>query len=712
METQPQQTEQEQLPVEGPIEAESWENILPEVNRRNPKFAKSVGDMVCSRIEEDLKSSSGYRKKQKRYLELFSGKIPGRKASQKNILYVHLPLLTKAVLKFHSKLHTSFFPARGDIAALTIMKPEMRDRERAMTRCINMLMRNWVTEYVPAHDQGSLSTLIFGSAFSIWRWDSQLNRPAFEFGTCDQVIVPYAYRSARADMSDVPHYTWILRMQRHEIEAAADAGDFDASAVARMYKRPYLPNGAAPPEPHEAPVDSVTETADAILGVSPGEESESMPREIAWHFCWLLLPGEKRQRAVEIFADRDTKEVLRMVIREKADPADVKRYEADVQVYQATVQSAQAAHEARVQNHANMAAQMVQKGMLPEMVPPPPSPPDLSQIPQPDPVRKVPFSRITHYRCLPNPEGFYGYGLGLLVDGHNVTADEVMSLYTSLMRMNLMPTGVFPRDSRMQRGEQALTLGEMVETRLPPEQIDKAWKVLQFPPPDPNAFKVEERQSQAVEEITADDILIGAQGPSGQSATEADLRASNAMTPIATIATRYNQSRENEIRTLANLLSEMLPQDGFRFYNKDQAALGQAGAPPDPMEEFVVYPTDFKEDLAVIFTTDPQLASQPQRERTALRTFQSVQQTVSQAVGGMPILSPTTAILLIRSAAAELFKTMDRPEYARLIENDPLPAPPAPPMPGAPGAPNVPGAIAGSGPQDVAGDAGDGTAAV
>ena len=365
MDTTSQQSEEEQQ-AHGPIEAESWKNILPDINARNKDFAKRVGEMVCRRVEDDLKSSAGYRRRQRRYLDLFSGRIPGHRPNEKNILYLHMPLLTKAALKFQTKLHTNFFPARGDITALSLMRPgpDTLDRELAMTRFMNVLMRNLVVEYIPAHDHGSLSTLLYGSAFSIWRWDSALNRPAFEFGTCDQVIVPYAYRSARADMSDVPHYTWELRMHRHEIEAAAEAGDFDPDAVKKLYSTPYSDDGTAPPEPQVDKEDTVQETSDRILGVEQSENAESLPREIHWHHCWLRLPGEKRQRPVEIFVDATSKAVLRISLREKDDPADVHRYEGEAQVYQQTVATMQANYQAQVGGYQNMVYQMQQKKSL------------------------------------------------------------------------------------------------------------------------------------------------------------------------------------------------------------------------------------------------------------------------------------------------------------------------------------------------------------
>jgi hypothetical protein len=667
------------------IEAPSGVDISTQLPQA---FLEKLGQMVVERKKKDWQDSEGYRNTQKRHLELYSGKIPGKNSSDDTILYVHLPYLTRSALLYQSKVLASAFPSSGDYLAASTMRPGTEERDRAATRFVNFALKYWIPEYVPSHDRGSMDMFIYGSAFSIWRWSSSENRPTFDFATSDTVVVPYAYRSNRVDMSDIPWFTWVLRMHRHEIEEAAANGDFNASAIPRMYERDYEEDGTAATEPQENQTTSVQETADRIMGLDPQLEMPSKPRAILWHHCFVKLPGETRQRPVEIFADEVTKTILRVTLREKDDPSDARRYDGEMQVWQATSDALKAQYESVLAEHDANVTNMAAAGIDPAELPMPPAPPP--EPPMPDPIRKVPFSRITHYQCLPNPEGFYGYGIGLLIEGPNIVSDETMSLYASSLRTALSPTGIMSRDARMARGEFEIRRGKFVECRLPPEQLDKAFKQIIFPNPDPNAFKVEERMDKSVNEITADSILSGAPGRSGQTATEADLRHESAMTPITSVAARYDRSRMNEMRVLSHMLREMLPEEGFRFYNYDQQNQGL------PAEEFRVGPQDFGDDLGIVFTSDPSLASPQQRERAANRALDAVQRGLSIAPGGIPPVDPDTAIMMVRTALGKVFKAMDLPNMALLIEKAKMPTPP--PQPGEPNG-RPPGSVGMEGPE-------------
>lgn len=677
---------------------------------------KLIGQRVITNKTIDIGSGAKYRKAQARHLALFAGEIPG-KSDQKNVMYVHLPYLTKATLMFHSKLHRHFFPATGDICGVVATRPEQKQQARKMSRHLNMFIRKRCPEYIPSHDRGGMRTLLMGSEFSVWYYDPIERRPKFEFCSTDDVILPYTHKSDRVDLADVPRITWRKFHQRHELEAMSDPDPETGVAyyvnVDKLYPSPYGKDGApADPGAGELKQDErpVTQAADRLMGVEPGLEDPDPAREILEQDLWLALPGEKRQRPVTVCVDSATGTVLRICLREKDDPKDAARYKHELFANQATFQAQMADYQSRMVDFQNgiygggmppapgmppmggppPGPMMGPPGMPPSMGPPPmpaPPPPHPGPPPQPPPPpkspRQVPHNRFTHYTCLPNPEGIYGYGLGYLIEGHNITANEVMSLYVSLMRLNLLPTYVFSRQAKMPRGEFKLTLGEGMETPLPPEQIQKAFFQFQFPPGDPNAFKVEERQDRAVQQVTADDILGGAPGLSGQTAAETEIRASNASDNISMIAVRYNRSRGNEISVLAFMMSQTLEEPDTFFEVKDAP-----NAPEQEINEYVVTKEDYIDEFDVFFTCDPELASRPQREKTALQGFQTAIQ-VSQAMAGpVPVVDPTTAVMLVRGAAAEYFRAMEMSDMAELVMASPMPNMDAPPMPpGGPGGP-------------------------
>lgn len=730
-------------------------------------WLEAVGQLVISHKKIDWESSAEYRRRRQRHVELFTGGYQGWSGGQKNIIYLHMPYLTKAVLLFHSKMYRNNFPASGDIVGVEVAQPgeDARARERRMSRHLNWYLRKVVKEYVTEHDRGGIQILLYGDAVSVWFYDPVEKRWRFEFCKSDDIIVPYSRESGPPDMSDLPRITWVKRMHRHELEAAADPGDDGApyyANVDKLYPDPYGSAGEATSGTGGAPLapsPSVRQTVEQRQGVKPptGDDGDQ-PRVLLEQDRWLALPGEKRQRPVTICVDETTGIVLRLTLREIEDPKDVERHTRETSAMQATHEADMADHQADLdahQQHLGMLEQMrdPETGMLPSDVPlpgeppPPPPPPPFETI---KPPRRKPMHRFTHYVCIPNQEGgYYGYGLGYLIEGHNIASNEVMTLYTSLMRMNLMPTFFFPRMNN-RKADIKLKLGEGNPLPLMPGEMKGAIEWVQFPPPDPNAFKVEERQARAVQEITADDVIGGAPGLSGQTATETQERVSNAMDNIAMISSRVNRSRTNEVQVLARLLSTTLDEEGETFTVKtpvDQAPMQQPmgpppmgppgmppGMPPEAMdmmspgamdmmppemgppepaeppgtelvEEYTVTREDYVDSFDVYVTADPNLSSQPQREQKAIKLITSLQQIPPET------FDPTTSALVWRAAATKLMKAMGEDDIVQLIANAPLPQPQQmgpPPTGGGEGNGNGPVGGPGAAPEaDVAGGPGD-----
>jgi hypothetical protein len=472
-------------------------------------------------------------------------------------------------------------------------------------------------------------------------------------------------------------------MHRHELEEAgnpdAETGQVYYQNIEKIFDQDYGPTGEATAGKGavQTPSPSVTATNDQRQGVSPQSDDGDQPRNVLEQDRWLALPGEKRLRFVTVTVDEATGLVLRLVRQEIDDVRDRQRYERDIQVVDSEHEANLAQYEAvlpELQMQRDQAAAIARTmidpatGLFPEGVqapqipelPPPPMHPGYNSIRS---VKRVPFRRFTHYVCFPNPEGYYGYGLGYLIEGHNMAADEVMTLYTSLLRMNLVPTFFHPRFNNMNQ-EIKLKLGE--GNPLPvtaAEMGDKLLQFVQFPQGDANAFKVEERQSTAVQEITADNIISGAPGMSGQTATETDVRAANAMDNIAMIGSRINRARTQEVQTLAHALSQTLDDETFPVEGEGD------------VEEYMITREDYQDSFDVYVTADPDFASQPQKEARAMKLIGGLGQVPPEAV------DPVSFALLWRAALVKLLKATKDEDLVPIVANAQQPQMPGPPPP-------------------------------
>jgi len=653
-----------------------------------PEEAKKVARQVVFTAKLDWDGSKEFRERRASWLKMFVGLMGEKPAGHENLAQIHLPLIARSTLLFHAKLYSQLFPSTGDIYGALPTEPNDEMRTKRLSRHINFQVRRKIPEYIPAHDRGLMQTLLYGSAFSVWYYDPLGKRPCFEFCRTDDIILPYKFQSDRPDLADVPRITRRLYKYRPELEELEADGYY--ANVTNLYQdvgedgRARVGNdwgkaagGGTADNGHSG--KPVTALVTSFQGVKPQEDDPDAPRELLEQDFLLKLPGQPRRRPVTAVVDLQTETLLRLSLRERDDPDDRARYNRENDLREAQIQSQEAmyaqdeqAWRASVEYLSQPREDVDEFGNV-VLIPPlsgedlPPPPPRPTPPPEPAPVRKIAWNRYTHYICVPNPEGIYGLGLGFLLEGDNVAADAWASAMISLATLNIKPTFMYSRNAALQRGDIQLRLGEGVESPLPPELLSKAFHQFQFPAPPPQGFKFLELFQQNAESLGAPEIFSG-EVSDRETATTTEIRASMAMQNLSTMAERYNRARSNEVKTLAYINSQTL-DDLEYFYVQEEGTV----------EPNTVGRLDYVEDFDVTFTADPNLASQPQKERAAMRAIQSMSQIPPEAL----MLPPEAMSALWRTLTADLMRSIGSDKAAAIIEKAPIAPPPMLP-PGAP----------------------------
>lgn len=681
-------------PPEMPPEMAGYGAKINRAAELNKEEQKALAEYVVATKNFADSERAGYMERRKRHLELWNSSTQGFSASQKNIVYVVMPFLMKAILLFHNKVYKNRFPPNGDIVSYYSPLLRMQALVAGRNRHMNHYLRKVVKEYLTAHDRGGIQILLFGSGFSVWYYDPVKERCCFEFISSDDLYVPYKHKSDLVDMSDLPWIIWRKKLHRHELEGYAKPGADGQPYyinVETLYDKPSDEKSGAPTlgKGDSSKDGPVSESSMRFMGLMKSPNDSSRARDILEMDCWLAPPFEPdgTLKPYTVCVDEASVTLMRLVARDREDPKDRLRYNAEEAQLQAAHDTAMAMHdEAMMEHQTAMAAwedsQVPQPVVddlgqpiidpatnAPAMSAPEPTSPPEEPIPPPEEpeqpqtqIRRIPFNRFTHYPCIPNPEGYYGYGLGYLIEGPQITASEVMSLYTSLFRLNTMPTAIMPRLANMPRGTFKLELGTVNEVEVPVGQWGKGdmVKFLQFPQPDPNAFKIVQLMDESAQAVTADDIAGGGEGMSGQTATESVTREANSMDSIASIGARIIRSQNNEIDVLTVLLSETLDDNGEIFAADD---------PEEGGKEYEVTREDYMDVFEVALTCDPNIASQPARERQAMK--------VMQGLTTLPpgTFDPVTTVGLLRLAAVNLMKALEARDMVVAMQL----APPVPP---------------------------------
>lgn len=649
---------------------------------------KAIAAKVFSDAESDYKSTEEWRQTTANHYKLYAGDPGETMTDQKNITIVSLPYTRRGVRMFHSKMFPQLYPPTKELLALSA-GPGL---EEVATRCANYMNHqcyNLLPEYIPSHDRGMTQELLEGSIFEVWGIHPLEHRPRQEICLCEDVWIPYKAKCDRPDLADVPRITWRRRFYQHELEAMETEGYYigitkaitDGSAsMDPIFGTDYYDEAGAPKHMATPLTDSiddkpVKDQADREVGHERQDPEPDGEREILEQDRYLRLPGETKQRAVTICLDRQTMTILRIAIREREDLTDKERHNRETQQWQAETESRAAMFEAAANDwQAGQQSVLVDDGFggIAEQPgpaagqPPPEEPPPL---PEPAPVKMIPWHRWTKYDCSMNPQGALGHGVPHDLAGHNQLANKVGTRAISQMTLNMLPTLLGSRQSKFLRGEVELQLGAINQMDLPLSQVQAGagFFRLDFPPPDPNWFKAIEMADKSCQEVTAFDIAMGAPGMSGETATEAEMRHSNATDNISEVAQRHNLARAISLKNLAYINSVILPDEGDVVYRSGQ--------------EIRVFREDFEVILGsmeIIFTCDPNLESKMVKVKKAERLFNTVTQTLS--TGPIPAIDPNTTVLLIRGAAIKMLEAADAPpEWIEAIKAAPMPGPPMQP---------------------------------
>lgn len=662
---------------------------------------QKLADRVFKHFEIDWKSMEGYRRKRESIFKLAIGMMPAREDGSEASAEVHYPIIMTAVQRMQARIYDQQFPSNGEFFGVKPTDALDLERTVRVAKHLNWQIAHQIPEYVPNHDILITMWLMYGSAFSYVYWDATNNRPCHEVCATEDIVLPYKRRSKDPSLSDVPRITRILRPHMREIE---DNAYYSPDGIAKLKKALGEGDGQQQTQMDQttsgrssdstASTTNFQDTIDKAAGMEkPLEYDEDAPRELLEQHRWFRFPGEAKDRPIIACIDKVTKTLLCLRIREDEDPRDRARYNREKKAnelqYQAALQQYQMDYSAYVQGQMQPPMGMGQPTMTPppmpgqqDMTQPPQMPGPITptapmmpppQMPEPPPnptaPKMVPINFFTHYICIPNPEGIFGFGIGYLLEGHNMVADVIASQIVDAGTLANSVTGWRSRQAKLRGGELEIKPGKILETDLQPQDLEKGIHILKFPGPDPQlAAFIKDQKEEAQELSGANEILSGEVGGSNETATTTQIRISQALAAIAILNKRYTRARTVEGQKFVRLNSVHLGDDEY-FTVVDPFKQTPSNA--------AIARMDYLEDVDITPTADPRMASQPQRIQEAMQAF--------NLVASAPMLAQNP--MLMHEVARNVFIAMDRPELVRALEAMPpmMPMMGGPPQPGQPG---------------------------
>jgi len=623
----------------GPAEGANIVDIL------GAKEIEKLSAAVISDFDADVKSRSGRMKKCKEFTELYAGLLKPKAFPWRNCANVNLNVLSYTSLQVHARLFDMIWPDNGKIIYSAPSTVDDFQRAAITEKFANSYIRNKMPEMAQGLDDTLAQLVIYGSAFRRTYWDSYEGRVRSDWIPIEDFVVAHEFRSQDPSMRDVPRYTMVYHPTLWELKMHADRGVY--SNV----------KGIEAEQP-ETPTSEMRDAVKKIDGTDPasdGSEQDKPRMVLEQHRVWMLpnRPGvhpafDGKPHYVAITLDKQSRRVLRVVLREETDPDDLKRYVKERaesgydeylikrQAYEETIVAAQ--------------QQAIQGGnaLLPEAP---------IEVLEPVKPRQRQISFFTHYRAFPS-EGFYGLGFGDFIGPLNRAANTLLNQHIDGVSVRNARPGFISRQMRMQRGSVNVAPGELVEVDAPAAAIRDGIVWLDPPLNDPTTMPlVNLLISMADKFAGSSDIMSGATSGANRTAKEIQILNAQLMKQISVLAKRVREALKHEFDKVWRLWGTFLPDEPEPTDIIDPLS----GAP----DRLPISRKMFVPDARIFPAADPRLR------------FEKVEETMQSAgvVMNTPMLAQNPAI--VRAVVEEVLKAHGKEELIAML--GPPPGPPEPP---------------------------------
>ncbi len=556
------------------------------------KYLKRISSKVDSDFQADWDASDEYRQRAKDDWKLFAGDLPPKDFPFEDSANPHLPIMLENTSRLCFRLTGELFGDWSSVFGVAPVGPDDDDAAEILTRHGNWQIVQQIPDFKrQIGHRGVLAFFAHGDVVCHSYYDDELRQNRHEILTCDNFVTPFKHVTTMPDFSDLPHYTKVLKLYRHQLEAKKGIWE-DVEKVLEK----------AHPSWDDDPEQPLAEAVQETLGISPddgsGDDEElgggSVPYTLLWYEGWLRLPNQDKDRWCQVIQDRSTKCILRLTIHEKVNWQDRERHDSQVrerdqyvqmtQMHQQMAQQRDMEQQAMAQQHQTMQmgldganaelADLVASGQVhaggaaelsnqlvapppPELPPLPPPPmmpdwmvdkmapdemgmePDPATV-EPDPPEREPVYLFAHAVCIEPLVGNLGISYGRIQADFNRAANVALSQVTDAATMNncwsVITTGL-----EFEEGKLNLTPGAInkVVGAIGPQLRDHIFP-LQPGAPSPMLKEIVDLSiTQAQSSIQSPNVLSGEAGKSGETAKGIMARIEQATKQLSVVSSKY-----------------------------------------------------------------------------------------------------------------------------------------------------------------------------
>ena len=273
-------------------------------------------------------------------------------------------------------------------------------------------------------------------------------------------------------------------------------------------------------------------------------------------------------------------------------------------------------------------------------------------------VREIEY--FTHYRFMPNPEGYYGLGFGTLLRGLNEAANSILNEINDAGSLANTTTGFVSKMSGVSKGDLVVEQGKFTEINSYIDDIRKGLYILDFKGPNATLYSVLGLLFEYSKMVSAvSETMTGQLPASDTPATTVMALIEEGRKVYSNIHRRIHRAFKKELRKLYRLNSLYLDEEEYyKVLGPDKAPEGDRQA---------IGRSDFIDDIDVIPTSDPNITSSAEKIIKA--------QEVLQLISSSPLTANNPDAL--RIATKRYLDALDADDVDAMLAPPPPPPPPA-----------------------------------
>ncbi len=625
-------------------EQEDAKNLVPfflGVEDFGPKWLAKLSQYVIDDHDVAWEGSQEYRDKRRDNLAMLTGNLPKKTFPWDGCANAHMPVMLERYLRLTANVYVELFSDPETIFNVSPTGPDDQEEAEVLTLHGNWQLKNELTDFLAQQQCGVGEFFGCGSVFCHSYRDPIKNRNRHDILNCEELVVPFVWKSVEVDMSDVPYKIRILRKYKNELQEFAATGDW-----AHVDK--LIANG---PPPWDAVDTKVREKAAQGEGIrAPENSGKRSPWVLYEYHGWYRMPGADRERPVCVTVDMHSKTVVKLYIREENDWRDEMRFNRQKQEHdlygqqQQQFQQQQVDHAQAMQEHQQIQTQeqmlrdsisqahvdpqeaaMVSHALTaePSQPPEPPIPPTpptwLKEGMQgPEPIRRVPIEMFSHGVCFRNPNGTLGLSPGHILADLNRLNDEALNrFYDSATLANIWSL-IVPEGLDLGSSSIPMAPGKVHRIKnFTGEQIKNAIHELRAGPANPQLMDIVRMVGdEADSSVAAPGVMSGEPGKSGETFRGISMRQQSATKQLSAAGQAYVDFLTNVLRNNARLNALFLSDDeivqvGSGFMAARKFTVDPATGQPKP--EIHLSASMYRRDYRVTFSADMRFSSQEQK---------------------------------------------------------------------------------------------------